>query len=71
MFGALTLFQSERRAAMTEKAHRFTKSAIDELNHNSGARPVPRRDFALLMVGLAALLVLLYALIVLSNLSSG
>jgi hypothetical protein len=48
---------------MTETSHRFSASAIDELNRHPG-RP-PTKDFALLMLGLAALLLLLYTLIVL------
>lgn len=48
---------------MVGKLHRYGKSAIDELNGHPEARRVPTRDFALLMTGLTALLVLLYALI--------
>jgi hypothetical protein len=49
---------------MTEKAYGFSSSAIDELNrHRRGERP-PARQFALLMVGLAAVILLLYLQIV-------
>lgn len=49
---------------MTEKAHRFSASAIEELNKHAGLRRLPARQFALLMAGLAALLLLLYVQIV-------
>jgi hypothetical protein len=49
---------------MTEKAYRFSASAIDELNKHSGSRRLPARQFALLMAGLAALLLLLYVQLV-------
>jgi hypothetical protein len=51
--------------AMTEKAHRFSKSAIEELNrHPDDIRRLPTRLFALLMLGLTGLLLLFYLLIV-------
>jgi hypothetical protein len=53
-----------KRAAMTEKAYRFNTSAIDELNKHPGTQRPPTGQFALLMVGLAALLLLLYVQIV-------
>ena len=53
-----------RRAAMTEKAYRFSASAIDELNKHRGAQRLSKRQFALLMAGLVALLLLLYVQIV-------
>jgi len=49
---------------MTEKAYRFSASAIDELNKHSGFQRLPARQFALLMAGLTALLLLLYVRIV-------
>lgn len=49
---------------MVEQPYRFGKSAIDELNGRPRARRVPTKDFALLMAGLIALLVLLYVQIV-------
>jgi hypothetical protein len=45
---------------MSEKAYRFNPSAIDELNSHPPTPGVPAKDFALLMVGLTALLLLLY-----------
>jgi hypothetical protein len=49
---------------MTEKAYGFSKSTIDELNKQPGIQRLPARQFALLMAGLAALLLLLYLQIV-------
>ena len=49
---------------MTEKAYRFSASAIDELNKHLGFQRLPAGQFALLMAGLAALLLLLYVQIV-------
>jgi hypothetical protein len=49
---------------MTEKAYRFSASAIDELNKHRGAQRLSKRQFALLMAGLVALLLLLYVQIV-------
>ena len=49
---------------MREKAYRFSASAIDELNSHLRTPRVPREHFALLMVGLTALLLLLYLQIV-------
>ena len=49
---------------MTEKAYRFSASAIDELNKPSGIQRLPAGQFALLMAGLATLLLLLYVQIV-------
>jgi len=40
---------------MTEKAYRFSPSAIDELNRHPGERRLPTTQFALLMLGLLAL----------------
>ena len=48
---------------MSEKAYRFSASANDELSHPRTPR-VPTKHFALLMVGLTALLLLLYLQIV-------
>jgi hypothetical protein len=48
---------------MTEKAYGFSTSAIDEFNKQPGTHHLPARQFALLMAGLSALL-LLYVLIV-------
>jgi hypothetical protein len=53
-----------RKSAMTEKAYRFSASAIDELNKHRGLQRLPARQFALLMAGLVALLLLLYVQIV-------
>jgi hypothetical protein len=53
------------RAAMTEKPYRFSQSAIEELNrHPDDSKPLPTRLFALLILGLTALLLLFYLLIV-------
>jgi hypothetical protein len=49
---------------MTDKAYRFSASAIDELNKHRGAQRLSTRRFALLMAGLVALLLLLYVQIV-------
>jgi hypothetical protein len=49
---------------MTEKAYRFSASAIDELNKHRGTQRLSKRQFALLMAGLVALLLLLYVQIV-------
>jgi hypothetical protein len=49
---------------MIEKAFRFSASAIAELNRQPGTGPLPRKQFVLLMLGLAAVLLLLYAQIV-------
>jgi hypothetical protein len=49
---------------MTQKAHRFSASEIDELNRHPGDQRLPARQFALLMVGLVGLLLLLYLQIV-------
>jgi hypothetical protein len=45
-----------------EKAHRFSASSIDELNGHRETRST--KNFALLLAGLAALLLLLYVQIV-------
>jgi hypothetical protein len=50
---------------MAEKAYRFSASAIDEMNRHSGTPPARMKDFALLMVGLAGLVLLFYAMILL------
>jgi hypothetical protein len=52
-----------KEADMDKTEHRFSESAIDELNERLGRR-VPTKDFALLMIGLVILLVLLYVQIV-------
>jgi hypothetical protein len=49
---------------MSEKSYRFSASAIDELNSEPRTPRVPTKDFALLMVGLTALLLRLYLQIV-------
>jgi len=49
---------------MTEKAYSFSTSAIDELNKQPGIQRLPPRQFALLMAGLVALLLILYVQIV-------
>jgi hypothetical protein len=49
---------------MTEKASGFSAKAIDELNKYPDDRRLPPRQFALLMAGLAALLLLFYFQIV-------
>jgi hypothetical protein len=53
-----------RRAAVTEKAYRFGAAVTDELNGHPGTRRLPTIQFALLMGGLAVLLLLLYAQII-------
>jgi hypothetical protein len=47
-----------------EKAHRFSASSIDELNGHPETRYGSTKNFALLLAGLAALLLLLYVQIV-------
>ena len=54
------LWKQIGKAAMSEKAYRFSASAIDELNGHPRTPRVPTKDFAKLMVGLTALLLLLY-----------
>jgi hypothetical protein len=56
----------QRRAAMTEKAFRFSASAIDELNrpYQPANKRLPPTQFALMLLTLAALLILIYAQIV-------
>jgi hypothetical protein len=49
---------------MTEQAYRFSASAIDKLNKDPDTQRLRSWHFALLMVGLAALLLLLYMQIV-------
>lgn len=49
---------------MIEKAYGFGPSAIDELNKQPGNQRLSAKQFALLMGGLIALLLLLYAQIV-------
>jgi hypothetical protein len=49
---------------MAEKAFRFSKSAIDELNKHADTRHVSAKQFVLLLVGLAVVLVLLYVQII-------
>jgi hypothetical protein len=56
--------QWTRRTAMIDGAFRFSTSAIAELNRQPGTGPLPKRQFALLLVGLAAVVLLLYAQIV-------
>jgi hypothetical protein len=58
------LLRQVRRAAMTEKAYGFSKSAVDELNKHPGTPRQSARQFALLMAGLGVLLFLLYVQIV-------
>jgi hypothetical protein len=45
-----------------EPLYRFSKAAIDEMNKQS--QPETKKEFALLMIGLATLLALLYAQII-------
>ena len=49
---------------MIEKAYGFSPSAIDELNKHAGSHRLSAKQFALLMAGLVALLLLLYVQIV-------
>jgi hypothetical protein len=49
---------------MIDGAFRFSTSAIAELNRQPGTGPLPRKQFALLLVGLVAVVLLLYAQIV-------
>ena len=49
---------------MTEKVYHFSASAIDELNKDRGVQRLPARQFVLLMIGLVALLLLLYVQII-------
>ena len=49
---------------MTERAYGFSTSAIDELNKHPNTHRLPARQFALLMAGFAALLLLVYVQIV-------
>jgi hypothetical protein len=50
---------------MTEQPYRFSHSAIEELHgHPDDNRRLPTRLFALLLVGLTAVLLLFYLLIV-------
>jgi hypothetical protein len=49
---------------MIEKAYGFSKSVIDELNKHPGPQHLPTKQFALLMAGLVALLLLFYLQIV-------
>jgi hypothetical protein len=53
-----------RRIAMIDGAFRFSTSAIAELNRQPGTGPLPSRQFALLLVGLVAVVLLVYAQIV-------
>ena len=48
----------------SERAHRFSASSIDELNGLRKTRYGSTKNFALLLAGLAALLLLLYLQIV-------
>jgi hypothetical protein len=53
---------------MTEKPYPFSKSAIEELNrHPDDARRLPTPLFVLLTVGLTAVLLLFYLLVVTSH----
>jgi hypothetical protein len=54
----------KERAAMTENGYRFSASAINELNKRPDAQNLSAKQFALLIAGLAALLLLLYLQIV-------
>jgi hypothetical protein len=49
---------------MTEKVHHFSVSATDELNNDRGVQRLPPKHFVLLMIGLVALLLLLYVQII-------
>jgi hypothetical protein len=49
---------------MTEKAYRFSTSAISRLNKQPGTQPLQPRQFAVLMASLVVLLLLLYLQIV-------
>jgi hypothetical protein len=49
---------------MTEKVYHFSASAIDELNKDRGIQRLPPKHFILLMIGLFALLLLLYVQII-------
>jgi hypothetical protein len=51
---------------MTEKAFRFSASAIDEMNrpYQRGNKRLPPMQFAMMLLTLAALLLLIYAQIV-------
>ena len=49
---------------MAEKACRFSASVINKLNKHRGTQRLSKRQFALLMAGLVALLLLLYVQIV-------
>jgi hypothetical protein len=53
-----------KESSHAEKAFGFSESTIKELNRQPGVGPLPKRQFALLLIGLAALLVLLYVQIV-------
>jgi hypothetical protein len=58
-------FKQRLKWEMFEKAYRFSASAIDELNRSAGTPPPgSNKEFALLMVGLAGLLLLFYLLII-------
>ena len=48
----------------SERAHRFSASSIDELNGHNNTRYGSKKNFALLLAGLAALVLLLYLQIV-------
>jgi hypothetical protein len=65
-FGGLWRSSREqiRKSAMIEKTYRFSPSAIDELNKPPGSQRLSAKQFALLMAGLVALLLLLYVQIV-------
>jgi hypothetical protein len=50
-------FKQPLKREMFEKAYRFSASAIDELNRSAGTPPPgSNKEFALLMVGFAGLL---------------
>jgi len=65
IFFAMTLsYRRRRKLAMTEKVHHFSVSATDELNNDRGVQRLPPKHFVLLMIGLVALLLLLYVQII-------
>jgi hypothetical protein len=66
MFGVIldARLATDTRTTMAEKAFGFSASAIDELNRHPSTRHLSTKQFALLLVGLAAVLLLLYAQIV-------
>jgi hypothetical protein len=49
---------------MTEKAYGFSSSVIDELNRHPGSQRPSTKEFTLLLIGLAVLVLLFYVQIV-------